>query len=220
MASVSVLLPTLNEEESIESTINQVRKVLPDAEIVVIDGLSKDKTIEIAKKMGAKIILETQKGKAVAIKKAFKEIDTDYALMIDVDLTYPVEDFPKIIILLNEYDVVMGSRFRGKMEEGAMSFTNNFGNRIISLCASTLFLKWVSDVCTGMWGFRKRAYKNIEITSQTFELECNMFAQSVKKGFKVAEFPINYSKRGGTSKVQLIDGVKDCILLLKERFSP
>ena len=220
MASVSVLLPTLNEEESIESTIKQVRKVLPDAEIVVIDGLSKDKTVAIAKKMGARIILEAQKGKAVAIKKAFKEINSDIALMIDVDLTYPVEDFPKILDLLKEYDVVLGSRFRGKMEPGAMSFTNNFGNRIISLCASTLFLKWVSDVCTGMWGFRKSAYKDIEITSQTFELECNMFAQAAKKGMRITEFPINYSKRGGVSKVQLIDGVKDCILLAKERFSP
>jgi dolichol-phosphate mannosyltransferase len=71
-----------------------------------------------------------------------------------------------------------------------------------------------------MWAFRKSAYKAIEITAHTFELECNLFAQSVKKGFRMLEVPIDYARRGGVSKVQLMDGVKDCIFLLKERFRP
>jgi dolichol-phosphate mannosyltransferase len=218
MASVSVLLPTLNEESNIEKVIREVSSVLPDAEIVVIDGLSTDKTVEIAKRLGARIILERQKGKGVAIKKAFAEVDSDYILMIDADLTYPVGEMPRFLELLKEYDVVMGSRFKGKFEEGSMPFVNGIGNMLISLWATVLYLKPVSDICTGMWGFRKKAYKGIVITAQTFELECNMFAQSVKKGFKIIETPITYSKRGGASKVRLIDGVKDCWLLLKERF--
>jgi dolichol-phosphate hexosyltransferase len=220
MAEIAVLLPTLNEEANIEKTIEQIRAVVPQAEIVVIDGLSTDRTVEIARKLGARIILEKKKGKGAAIKTAFQQIDSDYCLMIDVDLTYPVQDMPRFLELLKKYDVVMGSRFRGHLEQGSMSAINNIGNRIISLFASILYLKYVSDICTGMWGFRKRAYKAIEITSQTFELESNMFAQFVKKKMSITEIPINYSRRGGVSKVQLIDGIKDCILLLKERFRP
>jgi dolichol-phosphate hexosyltransferase len=220
MPSVSVLLPTLNEEESIGSTIKEVRAVIPDAEIVVIDGLSTDRTVEIAKSLGARILMEKRKGKAFAIKAAFMEIDSDFAVMIDADLTYPVGDIPKFLSLLKDYDVVIGSRFKGRFEEGSMPVLNGLGNQMICLVATALYLKPVSDVCTGMWAFRKSAYKAIEITAHTFELECNLFAQSVKKGFRICEVPIVYARRGGMSKVQLVDGVKDCLFLLKERFRP
>jgi glycosyltransferase involved in cell wall biosynthesis len=220
MPSVSVLLPTLNEEESIGSTIKEVRAVIPDAEIVVIDGLSTDRTVKIAKLLGARVLLEKRKGKAFAIKTAFREIVSDYAVMIDADLTYPVKDIPKFLSLLRDYDVVIGSRFKGSFEDGSMPFINGVGNQMICLVATVLYLKPVSDVCTGMWAFRKSAYKAIDIRAHTFELECNLFAQSVKKGLRIAEVPINYARRGGISKVQLMDGIKDCIFLLKERFRP
>ncbi|MFH1521129.1 MAG: glycosyltransferase family 2 protein [Candidatus Micrarchaeota archaeon] len=217
--TVSVLLPTLNEETNIIHTIKEVRQVLPNAEIVVIDGLSTDKTVELAKSMGVKILLEKRNGKGFAIKKAFEEVESDHILMIDADLTYPVKDMPKFLKALEKYDVVMGSRFKGHFEDGSMPLVNGFGNRVICVVASVLYLKPVSDVCTGMWGFRKKAYKSMKISAHTFELECNMFAQAVKKGFNISEIPITYSRRGGESKVRLIDGVKDCVLLLRERFT-
>lgn len=220
MPSVSVLLPTLNEEANIGRTISEVRAAVPDAEIVVIDGLSTDRTVEIAESLGARVLLEKRKGKAFAIKTAFREIESDYAVMLDADLTYPVRDIPRFLSLLGDYDVVIGSRFRGKLEEGSMPLINGLGNQVICLVASVLYLKPVSDVCTGMWAFRKKAYKAIEVTAHTFELECNLFAQSVKKGFRILEVPIDYARRGGVSKVQLMDGVKDCIFLLRERFRP
>ncbi|MBI5046429.1 glycosyltransferase, partial [Candidatus Micrarchaeota archaeon] len=200
---ISVLLPTLNEAENIARVITTVRSILPRAEIVVIDGLSTDKTVEIARSLDARIILEKRKGKGFAIKTAFQEVDSDVILMIDADLTYPAELMPAFVEKLKDYDVVMGSRFRGKMAPGAMSTINNIGNRIISLFGSVVYLKYVSDICTGMWAFNKKAYKSIEVTAHTFELECNMFAQSVKKGLKIIELPIDYAPRGGTSKVQL-----------------
>ena len=220
MPSVAVLLPTLNEEANIERVVREVKSTLPQAEIVVIDGLSTDRTVDIAKKLGARIILETKRGKANAIKRAFREVDSDLLLMIDADLTYPVKEMPRFLEALKTCDVAIGSRFKGHMEEGSMSAINGIGNRIICLWASALYLKMVSDICTGMWGFRKSAYKAIEVNCDTFELECNMFAQAVKKGLRITEIPISYARRGGTSKVQLVDGVKDCILLLKERFRP
>jgi glycosyltransferase involved in cell wall biosynthesis len=220
MPSVSVLLPTLNEEDNIGRTITEVRAAVPEAEIVVIDGLSTDRTVEIAKSLGARVLMEKRKGKGFAIQTAFREIDSDYAVMLDADLTYPVKDIPKFLSLLADHDVVIGSRFRGKLEDGSMPLLNGLGNQAICLVASVLYLRPVSDVCTGMWAFRKSAYKAIEVTAHTFELECNLFAQSVKKGFRILEIPIDYARRGGMSKVQLMDGVKDCVFLLKERFRP
>ncbi|MFH0737392.1 MAG: glycosyltransferase family 2 protein [Candidatus Micrarchaeota archaeon] len=220
MQSVSVLLPTLNEEGNIGKVIREVRATLPQAEIVVIDGLSTDRTVEIARSLGVRIILEKKKGKANAIKSAFREVDSDLAIMIDADLTYPVQDMPKFLKALDESDVVVGSRFKGHMEEGSMSAVNNIGNRVICLWAAALYLTPTSDVCTGMWGFRKSAYKRLEIHCDSFELECDMFAQAAKHKLRIAEIPISYSRRGGASKVQLIDGVKICIHLLKERLRP
>ncbi len=220
--SVSILLPTLNEEESIGRTIKEVRAVVPRAEIVVIDGLSTDRTVEIAESLGARIVIEKRRGKAFAIKTAFREIDSDYALMIDADNTYPVKDIPKFLSLLKDSDVVMGSRFidRSRIEPGAMSLLHVLGDRVISLFASVLFLRPVSDVCTGIWAFRKSAYKAFVISAYTFELECNLFAQSVKKGFRLLEVPITYTRRGGRSKVRLLDGAKICLFLLEERLRP
>ncbi len=216
---IAVLLPTLNEAANIESVITEVRVTVPEAEIVVIDGLSKDKTIEIAKRLGATVLMETRKGKGFAIMTAFEKVDADYIFMIDADLTYPVKEIPHFLELLQSQkaDVVMGSRLTGNLEAGSMPLVNNIGNRMICLTASVLYLKWVNDVCTGMWGFNRKAYKSIIVKAHTFELECNLFAQAVKKGLKIIEVPISYARRGGESKVQLIDGVKDCWFLLKER---
>ena len=115
-----ILLPTLNESQNIEKVILNIRKVIPDEDIVVVDGLSNDGTADIAKKLGVKVILEPKKGKGHAVKKAFEELDSEYIIMLDADLTYPVEKIPKIIEELKNNDVVMGSRFLGIREKGAM----------------------------------------------------------------------------------------------------
>lgn len=218
MASVSILLPTLNEEANIEKMITGIRSVSPDYELAVVDGLSTDRTVEIAKGLGARIILEKRRGKGFAVKRAFQEIDSDYLIMLDADQTYPVDAIPLFLEKLKEYDVVIGSRFKGVIKDGSMSGINYVGNMMISLFATAVYFRHISDVCTGMWGFTRKAYKSMDITAHTFELESNLFAQAAKKKLRSIELPIEYAKRGGNSKVQLVDGVKDCVFLLRERF--
>jgi dolichol-phosphate mannosyltransferase len=70
-----------------------------------------------------------------------------------------------------------------------------------------------------MWGFRRKAYRGMEITARGFELEANLFAQAVKKGYSMTELPIDYARRGGASKIQIGDGIAICGFLLKERFT-
>lgn len=217
--TVSVLLPTLNEESNLLILINEIKETVPEAEIIVIDGLSTDNTVKIANSVGVKVMLEKRKGKGIAIKKAFDESNSDYVIMLDADCTYPVKDIPKFLEKLEKHDVVMGSRFKGHIAKGAMSVLNNFGNYFLSISASVLYLKPVSDVCTGMWGFSRKAYKNMNISAQAFELEANLFSQAIKKKFSIAEIPIDYFRRSGKSKVRLTDGFLIFLFLLRERFS-
>jgi glycosyltransferase involved in cell wall biosynthesis len=215
--TVAILLPTLNEERNIGKVIEGLKPL--GAEIVVIDGLSTDRTVEIARSLGARIILEPERGKGIAIKRAFREIDADYAIMMDADQTYPISSIPSFLQALRTHEVVSGSRFKGIIAQGSMSFVNSVGNRIICIWASILYMRLSSDICTGMWGFSRKAYKGMEITARGFDLEANLFTEAVKKGYKVKELPILYSRRGGASKIQISDGVRVCGFLLKERFS-
>jgi glycosyltransferase involved in cell wall biosynthesis len=86
IATVTVLLPTLNEEHSIRATIRQIRKEMPGAIICVVDGLSTDRTVQIARDELAAVIMCEERGKAVAVATALKQIDTDYVVMADADL--------------------------------------------------------------------------------------------------------------------------------------
>ena len=130
--TVAVIIPTLNEERSIGTVIDDV----PFADLLqngfktavyVIDGQSTDNTREIAVEKGAQLILEEAKGKGQAIQMAFKSITADYAIMVDGDDTYPIEMAAEMTRLLKKYDVVIGSRLKGTIEPGAMTQTERCG---------------------------------------------------------------------------------------------
>lgn len=214
----AILLPTYNEEKNIEDVIERVRKVNKKYEIVVVDSESKDRTVEIARELGAKVISVKGRGKGRAVGVAFSKINADFLVMMDADGTYPAEKIPEFLEKLRECDVVVGSRFAGRIEEGAMKRINRIGNRMLTLLARLLYGRKITDVCSGMWGFRKEAYKRMKITAPHFELEADLFSEAVKKNMKICEVPIVYRKRGGVAKLRIVDGVGIAFWLLKKRF--
>ena len=216
---VSVLLPTLNEAGSILEMIGRVRKVGPDYSIYVVDSGSTDGTAEIARGAGAKVISIEEKGKGLAIRKAFGEIDGDAAVLLDSDCTYSPEEIPLLVDRLGECQVVVGSRFRGKIAEGAMGGVNRFGNRALTAMANILYGKRRSDVCSGFWAFRKEAYKGVDIDTRHFSLEANLFVQCARKGLRVCEVPISYRMRRGESKLTVFDGIAIGIYLITKRLA-
>lgn len=206
--TVVVLLPAFNEEETIGKVIDEIpferlRNNGYEVKIVVVNGPSTDRTEEIAKKKGAIVYNIAKGGKARDVKHALNMIDFhyDYLVMLDSDYTYPPEHVYEIIKELEKYDVVLGSRLRGKIENGAMPKVNRLGNWGLSLMATILYGKRVTDVCTGMWGFRKHVLDKIEIDADDFDLEANLYAEVTKKGFKLGEVPINYRKRPNKPKL-------------------
>ncbi|MEM3422840.1 MAG: glycosyltransferase family 2 protein, partial [Candidatus Bilamarchaeaceae archaeon] len=159
------------------------------------------------------------RGKAMAVREALKKINEEYLVMMDSDGSYSIKDISLIIEKLKEADVVIGSRLKGSIERGAMAEINRIGNIFLSFLASLIYGKQISDVCSGMWGFRKKAYKQLDIKAKHFELEVDLFANCAKKNFKIIEVPITYKKRTGKTKLNpFVDGTKIAFHLIKRRF--
>ena len=224
---VSILLHALDEEKSIGKVIDSIpqdvlRERGYEVEVIVVDGHSRDRTISIARAKGARIITQTGLGKGNAMRTAFKKANGAYVFMMDADNTYN----PRFILRMlphlesGEYDVVLGSRLRGSIESGAMPPVNMLGNKVLTSTANLLFHNGhrMSDVCTGMWGFNGGAIKRLKLNSKRFELEAEMYAKCVKRGFKIGEVPVNYKKRDTFAKLKSIrDGIRIWVRLILEK---
>jgi glycosyltransferase involved in cell wall biosynthesis len=221
---VTILIPTKNEEQGIADTIDALPLEALDlagytAEVMVVDGHSTDRTRDIAAAKGARVVLQVGKGKGWGFRSALPHLDADYVIMLDADSTYPAEAIPDFLAALEEgADVVMGSRFKGQIEEGAMKATNIVGNKLLSLMASVLYGKMCTDVCTGMWGFKTGSLQALKLNSNHYEIEAELFAQSAKAGHQIVEVPINYRKRLGNSGLNSWkDGAKIAAKLARKR---
>jgi len=203
---VCVLLPTLNEAGSVAGLIERIRRTEPDARIVVVDSGSADGTPAIAKRSGADVIGLLERGKGLAIRKAFDEIGADQLVLLDSDASYAPEEIPEMLAALGRCPVAVGNRFCGKMKPGAMDAVNAFGNRALTLLANLLYGKRINDVCSGFWAFRRDAYKAMAIDARRFEVEVNFYAECARKKMQVCEVSISYGKRTGTSKLNVLDG--------------
>ncbi|MBN2478045.1 glycosyltransferase, partial [Candidatus Micrarchaeota archaeon] len=199
--------------------INQLNEISDKKwTIYVVDGGSKDRTVQIAMEKGAKIIPFGKRGKGLAVKEAFEFLNSEKLVMLDSDLTYPVDKIPEFINMLDSFDVVIGSRFNGTMEAGAMTSINKIGNKLITSFANILYSKNISDVCTGMWGFTKSTYKKINVDAKHFDIEVNIFTEINRLKLKCIEIPITYKRRNGTSSLNPLHGFDIIWFLLKKRF--
>lgn len=215
--AVLVLLPTYNEEENIAKMIDAVRAVSPEWSVLIVDGGSTDRTVEIAREKDAEAYVFPERGKGRAVADAFRKADAEQLVLLDADLSYPPSEIPKLLAKLKECDVVVGSRFAGSIEEGAMGGVNRFGNRCLTLMGNVLYGGRITDLCSGLWAFRKEAYKRMELDAPHFELEANFFSECTKKKMELCEVPIEYKQRGGTAKIGIADGMKIGLFLLRKR---
>jgi len=222
---IAVILPALNEEKALAQLIREVPKRTLESkgyevEVFVVDNNSTDSTASVARELGARVIFEPKRGKGRAIITAFRNIDADFCFMMDSDYTYPPSHVVEMIEVLQQKDVVIGSRIKGKREKGSMKWLNYTGNVMLSALASFLYRNKISDLCTGYWGFRGHVAKNINLEKvYGFELETRIFIQIVKQGYSYKEVPINYRRRVGTrAKLNPIrDGYKIALSLFRHR---
>ena len=211
---ISIVIPALNEEAGIGKTIKSIPRLeIEDmgyqVQVLVVDNGSVDRTRELARQAGAQVVSEAERGKGRAFRTGLRFVEGKFVFMLDGDGTYSAEYIPEMLRLLKYNEVIIGSRLLGRPQNGAMSRFNLIGNRLLSIMASILFRKKVSDVCTGLWGFRAEIVKALNLKSTGFELEVELFSSLARRGCSIAELPIHYSPRATPPKLRAInDGMR------------
>jgi glycosyltransferase involved in cell wall biosynthesis len=198
--NVSIIIPTLNEEEGIVETLKQINKLDINREVLVIDGLSKDHTVKKAKLHGAKVILEIRKGKGIAMATGVKNAKSNTICFLDGDGTYPPRFIPKMLELVEKCDVVVASRLLKK--EGVNDSVNTFLHyRLFPFLFRNYLKKFkTSEPITGMRLMKKETWKKLHLKSNDFLIETEMEVNMAKNKMQVIEIPIPCIKRIGKSK--------------------
>ena len=221
-SSLSILLPALNEEDGVEAVMKRISTTLHrkglSYSVYLLDGQSTDQTRAVATKLGAEVFVQSGHGKGSAFREFVPKIKEDFTVLLDSDGTYPPEAIPELVAALKEASpVVLGSRLRGSIDEGAMSGLNYAGNVLLSRFASVLFATPISDVCSGMWAFVSDRLKSLSLTATGFDLEADLFAECALRGIPILEIPIRYDRRIGEPKLHLKEGFRIALALLKKR---
>jgi dolichol-phosphate mannosyltransferase len=204
--STQVLIAAINEEEGIGHTIAELNKTLGNPKILVVDGRSKDKTVEVAKELGAQVVVQDGLGKGDALASAIKCADftADYVVITDADYTYPAEYIPEMIRVLEEnpdIGMVCGNRFSGYLNLKGLNGFFYLGNRVIAFTHNFLNGVALTDPLTGLRLVRASILKDWKVKSKGFDVEVELNHRVEREGFGIAEVPIQYRERLGEKKL-------------------
>jgi glycosyltransferase involved in cell wall biosynthesis len=223
--SVTVILPTRNEEEALGPTIDAIpRGWCKDLEIMIVDGNSSDRTREIALEKGIRVHLEPRKGYGRAYRTGFDVAKNDIIVTMDADCTYPAELVPELVkrLLDDDLDFITCDRL-SLAEDGSMSGLHGFGNWVLSFTARMLFWYGIKDSQTGMWVFRKSVFDNEKMrpTNDGMPLseEIKILARRHLGKKKAIEISVPYRPRVGEAEIHTWgDGWKNLKFLFARRF--
>jgi glycosyltransferase involved in cell wall biosynthesis len=217
--AVSVVIPCLNEAESIAQCVAIARRVLEenglDAEVVVVDNGSDDGSGALARMAGARVIDEPRRGYGSAYLAGFAAARGDYIVMIDADLTYDFEEIPGFIRELeNGAELVMGNRMDA-VQPGAMPLLSRIGNPLMSRFLNLLFKTPIRDTWCGLRAFRRDVLPALGLQATGMELASEMVIRAARVGLEIREVPIALHPREGQSKLSPFkDGLRSLRLML------
>ena len=203
---VRVIIPALNEEQSIAKVINEIPKSIV-CEVIVCDNGSIDKTIEKAETAGATVLIEHEKGYGACCLKGISYVNklkekTDIIVFLDGDYSDYPEEMNKVIepILTNTADMVIGSRALGQKESGSLTPQQIFGNWL----ATKMLHLFYGVKFTDLGPFRAiklESLNNLKMTDRNYGWTVEMQIKAAKLKIKSVEVPVNYRNRIGISKV-------------------
>ncbi len=207
MPTISVVMPSMNEESTIGVCIEKARKIFEhygvEGEIIVVDN-STDSTPRLASSMGAEVI-GSVKGYGNAYITGLSHAKGDYIVIADADGTYDFEEIPKFLkyLMNDEADLVMGSRLKGNIKKGAMPWLHQYiGNPFLTWLLNILFKTNISDAHCGMRAFTKEALNRIDLKTHGMELASEMVIEAAYNGLRIREVPINYYPRDAPSNLR------------------
>src|SRR5207244_4535963 len=216
---ITVVIPWLNEEAGIAEVLQEVPSFVD--EIIVVDNGSTDSTAQIARGMGAHVVSELHRGYGRAYKSGFARATGDIIVTLDGDHSYPVDALSYLLEAFMHCGAgfLSASRFP-MLNDAAMTPKHKFGNRILSLAMSVLFLRWIHDSQSGMWVFRRDALRQMKLISDGMAFSARSKLEAIKNrdiGFR--EIFISYSQRVGEKKLMpWRDGFQNLMFLFRKRF--
>ena len=219
---ITILLPTLNEEQSIGKTIasipvEQLAGMGYEPEILIVDGGSTDRTVSLARAHGARVI-DSRKGYGLQYRAGFESALGEIISTADSDFSYPMEQIPYLIdtLVRENLDFISTNRF-AFMDSGSMPFINRFGNRFLTIVTNLLFSFRLKDSQSGMWIFRKSILEGLDLKSEGMSLSQEIKIKAFSS-FKAKEVDSTYRKRVGRAKLRILtDGTGNLLHLFKFR---
>lgn len=223
-SDIAVIVAAYNEEEGIAPTICELKEVLNKPYLVVVDGKSTDRTLELAKDLGANVLIQKGKGKGNAISAGLKHLDinTKYVVFTDADFTYPAKHIKEMISALDsdpEVGMVLGDRFSRTYEYTSDKNQFYIGNRILGFTQRVINGVKLNDPYTGLRIIRYKLVNQWKPKSQGFDIEAELNHHVKQSGYKILELPIKYRKRLGTKKLGFRHGLKILRRIIIERLS-
>lgn len=217
--SISIIIPCLNEEQAIGEVLRAVPAYVD--EVIVVDNDSTDRTAEVARSFGAKVVQENIRGYGRAYKKGFSLATGDIIITLDGDHSYPVDAISYLLEAFSHMNVQFLSASRFPVaDRDAMDLKHYLGNQALSWMMSLLFLRRVRDSQSGMWVFARKALEKMKLESDGMAFSEEIKAEAIlnrKIGFR--EIPILYSSRIGRKKLRpWRDGWANLVFLFKKRF--
>jgi glycosyltransferase involved in cell wall biosynthesis len=215
---LSVVIPCYNEEDGVREVIGRMPPQID--EVVVVDNNCTDRTAEVARSLGAKVVAERTPGYGAAYKAGLAAASGDVVITLDGDGTYPPEEIPRLVDELADrgWDFLSASRFP-LADSRAMQFTNRLGNAVLTVAAAVLFFKPIRDSQSGMWVFRRTLLSRMRLTSDGMAFSEEIKLEALLRGFKFGESHIPYGVRVGEVKLQKWrDGWHNLAFLVRKRF--
>jgi glycosyltransferase involved in cell wall biosynthesis len=215
---IAILIPCLNEEQTIGKVVRAFAAQLRDAHIIVCDNNSSDGTAAAARAAGAKVITERRPGKGVVVQSMFQWVDADILVLVDGDDTYPAERVDELIrpILRGEADMVVGSRL-GPTSSSEFKQLNLLGNRVYQVLINRIFRTRLTDILSGYRAMTARFVRGVPLFLSGFEVETELTIKSLQRGYRIVEIPINLRSRpvGSESKIRILrDGWRILLTIL------
>ena len=206
---ISIILPCLNEADSIVQVIDAARRGLasvglPNSEIIVVDNGSKDNSAELAKNAGARVLYQPNKGYGSALRLGFAQARHPIMIMGDADLSYDFSAIDKLVqpILSGKADFVVGNRMKS-IEPGAMPLLHRYiGNPLLSFILRVMFVGAVKDAHCGLRAITREAYDRLQCVTTGMEFASEMIVRAIRCRLRIAEQDIVYHPRLGESKLR------------------
>lgn len=216
--TLSVVIPCFNEEQGIRDVLGRIPAVAD--EVVVADNASTDRTAEVARSLGARVVHQPRRGYGAAYQAGFAAATGELVATLDGDGSYPPEEIPRLAALLLErhLDFVSGCRFP-LSDPRAMGVTNRLGNWVLTAATRVLFRSAIRDSQSGMWVFRRSILERLRLTSDGMPFSQEIKLETLRRGLRFGETPIPYGDRLGTVKLRRWrDGVANLAFLVRRRF--